>query len=288
MSNIEQLVIGSWGPIKSAKTTFGLTFPRPLVHLDFDLGFERARARIPANLQIITVPHNVPLTPLILDSGDIITKGYKLPIKFPKQKMPGGTLEIWENEIIPDIVLIMETPRILSILYDTGTVMWSIDKDAQLERAQKSAAKFGNTRETLSQIEYSVPNQEIRALLGAAKHYGKNLYIPHHIGGMYEERLTTKGTESVRTGDTWDGWSHLGAIVDVIGRTKIQTPINGQGIVTELVIETCGYTLQAEGLTVPNPTFDTVLSLINTLREAEGDKSNTAIFTQAGLNTLPN
>jgi hypothetical protein len=265
VAEIENLVIGSWGDIKTCKTTLGLSFPTPIVHFDFDLGFERARNRIPPNLKVLEVPYNIALTESMLVTPDIISKKYRIPIKFPKQASK-GILDLWENQIITDIVLVLGVERIKSLLFDTGTVMWNLDKDAQLERVQTAASKRGNTRENLAQIEYSVPNTEMRALLGHAKHYGKNLYISHHIGGVYEERLTNSGTQSVRIGDTWDGWNHLGAIVDVIVRTKVKAATNGLGPVPEATIETCGYTLSAEGLVIPNPTFDTILAMINALR----------------------
>jgi len=268
---IEQLVIGSWGEIKTAKSTFGLSFPNPLVHLDFDLGFERASNRIPPNLQIVRVPYNIPLTEKILSQGDIITKMYKIPIRFPKQAI-AGILALWEEQIIADIITILGMERIKSILYDTGTVMWGLDKDAQLERAQQN----NKTRINLTEIEYATPNQEMRAVLGHCKYYGKNLYIPHHVGGIYEERLTNTGTKSVRVGDTWDGWKHMGAIVDVILKTQISR--NGQGITPEATIETCGYTLSAEGLTLANPTFESILNTINTLMESERNSVGTAIL----------
>jgi len=264
MDEITNLVVGSWGAIKTFKTTFGLTFPTPLVHLDFDLSFDRAKNRIPPHLQVVQIPYNVALTAGILSQGDVISKAYQIPVKFPKQRIR-GVLEVWESQIIPDIMEILGTPRIKSLLLDTGTIMWGTDKDAQLQRAQGNNA----TRISLKSIEYAVPNQEMRALLGSAKNHGKNLYIPHHIGGVYEDVLTTQGTDSIRIGDTWDGWSHLGAIVDVIVKTGRQTPASGIGPIPEITIETCGYTLSAEGLSIPNPTFDNLLALINALRGAD-------------------
>ena len=80
----------------------------------------------------------------------------------------------------------MLEPRISSMLLDNGTVMWNVAKDAQLEKAQGSKTD----RISLLPIEYSTPNGQMRAVLGSAQHYGKNLYIPHHVGGKYESRLT--------------------------------------------------------------------------------------------------
>ena len=273
MSDVEQLIMGAWGDIKTAKTTLGLSFPTPWVLFDFDLGFGRSKHRLPLiqpGKTLIEIPWNIALTADILGAADMIVKSYKLPIKFPKQ-LVRGWLALWEEEVLPDITITMETSHIKSILYDTGTVMWNLGKDAQLERAQNAKKeKDGGTRESLSEIEYSMPNQEMRAVLGSAKHYGKNLYIPHHVGGKYQATLLGK---SERVGDTWDGWRHLGAVVDVIIKTEFRTGpilVAMPSVKTPVaVIETCGYTLGVEGRVLEEPTFGTILNAINVQRLSE-------------------
>jgi len=287
MDPIEQLVIGSWGEIKTCKSTFGLTFPTPWVMFDFDLGFARAKHRLPwlqPGKTLLEIPAGIALTSDILASADMIVKSYHLPIKMPKASLRGW-VSVWDDEILPDIVLTIETQRIRSLLYDTGTVMWNISKDAQLERAQTVTS----SRISLLPVEYTMPNGQMRAVLGSAKHYGKNLYIAHHLGGKYQDVISTKGTDSIRVGDTWDGWNHLGAIVDIIMRTgfaegpiRVAMPPEKWPIAT---IETCGLTLSAEGQVVNIPTFDSVLALINSQREADGLSMSTVQLpaTPAGL-----
>lgn len=272
MSDVDQLVIGAWGDVKTAKTTLGLSFPTPWLLFDFDLGFARSKHRLPKiqpGKTLMEIPWNMPLSSDLLHSADMIVKSYKLPIKFPKQPVRGW-LSLWEDEVLPDITMTMEADYIKSLLYDTGTVMWNLGKDAQLERAQNNSAKKNETRESLSEIEYSMPNQEMRAVLGSAKHYGKNLYIPHHVGGKYERTMSGR---SERVGDTWDGWRHLGAIVDIIVHTGFETGPMLVGMpptkTPKIEIETCGYTLGAEGKTLLEPTFEMILSLINNLRTLE-------------------
>tara|TARA_Y100000310_G_scaffold193641_1_gene193605 strand:+ start:11878 stop:12504 length:627 start_codon:yes stop_codon:yes gene_type:complete len=203
----------------------------------------------------------------MLSQADIVTKTYRIPIRFPKQPIR-GVLELWEGEVMPDIIMAMEAPHIKSIVYDTGTVMWRLATDAHLQRAQTGSSA---TRTSLIQIEYAQPNQESRAVISAPRHYGKNLCITHHIGGKYENRISAKsstGYESVRIGDTWDGWNHLGAIADVIVKTYIQETVVVGGVTKAPAarIETCGYTLAAEGLDLVTPSFDMILNIINQLR----------------------
>ncbi len=286
MSDVEQLVLGAWGDIKTAKTTLGLSYPTPWVLFDFDLGFARSKHRLPLiqpGKTLIEVPWNMPLNRDILGAADMIVKSYKLPIKFPKQPVRGW-LSLWEDEVLPDITMTMEAENINSLLYDTGTVMWNLGKDAQLERAQNNASNktAGGTRESLSEIEYSMPNQEMRAVLGSAKHYGKNLYIPHHVGGKYQPTMSGK---SERVGDTWDGWRHLGAIVDVIVHTEFEIGPLLVGMPSTRTpaarIETCGYTLGVEGKVILEPTFNLILALINQQREV--DAASPGLIVMPGI-----
>jgi len=238
-----------------------------MVHFDFDLGFKRAANRIPSDWKVLELAFGTALEAGHLMQGyDLITKSYLIPIRFPRQPVK-GLLDLWTGQIIPDLLLCIQAPHIKSLLLDTGTIMWAIDKDAQLERAQQSAGQKGGTRVNLTEMEYSIPNQEMRALLSAARGYGKNLYMPHHVGGKY---VTGPDGASQRIGDTWDGWRHLGAIIDVIVQTKRHTEITPgpvgslptTTVTPAILVETCGYTLRVEGQTLFNPTYDILLSNI--------------------------
>lgn len=254
--------MASWGPIKTCKTTLGLFFPQPSVLFDFDLGFERALPRLPTHCKYLVIPANIALQPQHLTLADIIVKKYQIPIKFPRKPVK-GILDLWDNQVKPDIILAAESPNIKSIILDTGTVWWSMDTAAQLERVQQKSPD----RVNLQQIEYSIPNQDARALLGYIRQCGKHLYMPHHVGGIYQDIETRYGKESIKIGETWDGFSHLGAIVDVIGRTYIET-VNGKKK-PHIMVETCGYTLDIEGMFLVEPTFDVLLSEINRIRASE-------------------
>ena len=271
---IDTLTVGSWGDIKTVKTTFGLTFPKPLIHFNLDLGFHRASHRFPAHK---TISPFQPLTAHDLENNkDILSKDYMIPVRFPGQP-PQGVLNLWQQAIIPEIMLTLQHPGTRSVLIDTGTVMWQVCKDAQLERVQQAAAqKDRQARTNLIQMEYALPNQEMRAILSAARMSGKNIYVTHHIGGKYEDRPDVSGrVSSVRVADTWDGWSHLGAIMDVVLRHRIDVrsePAVGGPTITKtpvVDIETCGYTLSAEGITLPNPDFSALLNVINVFRSQE-------------------
>ena len=204
------------------------------------------------------------MTPQLFDAAPIITKQYQMPIKLTRGNVK-GSLGLWENEVMKDFVDAVVSPVIKTIVVDTGTLFRKLNTDAQLERAQIAAGGRGGTRTSLQQIEYGIPNTEMRGLISAVRTYGKNLCITHHIGGIYEERLKPNGSESVRIGDTWDGFNQLGAYVDMIVKTSIKR-IPNQPPMPMVSIETCGYTLDAEGMEIPFPSFDNFVSLLNGLR----------------------
>jgi hypothetical protein len=138
--------------------------------------------------------------------------------------------------------------------------MWSIRTRAHLEKAQVR----NPDRIRLQQIEYGEPNTDMAAVLGACRSYSKSLVLLHHVGGIYEARLTAQGTEEIRIGDTFDGWSKSGNLVDIIMRTY------KNGITTGVEVIDCGLTLAAEGKKIENATFQIILDEINRLRGTDG------------------
>ncbi len=270
---VMQLLLCIWGEIKTAKSSIGLTFPKPLMHFDFDMGFHRAEPRV-SHLKILKVPWDQPLSNVIPQVApdnppDIITKPYPKPIKFPGQKV-FGMLDLWENHIVPDVMSVCAAPWIVSVNFDTGSVMTEVAQAAHLERAQQREP--GRTQ--LTQIEFGKPNGELRALYDAMKTYGKNLASVHHVGGVYQESFVPHGNsvkkESVRIGDTWQGFTGTGKAVDVIGRMEIiRGAVNGSKPTPQMTIVTCGLTLTAEGIPLLNPTYEGILSLINGLRGSQ-------------------
>ena len=271
MESIKALTIGLYGEIKTAKTTLGLLFPKPIMHFDLDLGIDRAIHRF-IKFSLLEVPANQPLPVEALNGHyEIVTKPYYIPIRLPQMPV-AGVVGLWEQQFLVDYFLAVNSPHIKTIIIDTGTKLWNMAKEAQLERAQRS----NPNRHNLIQIEYTLPNQEIRAVLGAARQTGKNLYIPHHIGGKYEPQPNpqTGRMESTQVGFTWDGWSHLGAAMDLVLKSRTVTedkktvPPSSEEIPV-VDIETCGYSLRAQNITLPNPTFDTILALVNHFRSQD-------------------
>lgn len=266
---IDTFQLATWGDIKTCKTTLGLTFPKPIIMLDLDRGFHRAKQRF-TQFKILELQIGEALSLAHIDSGaEIIVVPYQVPIKFPGQRSP-ETLTLW-NQIIQDVRTGCGHPLVRTIYYDTGSVLWLLCREAHLERILSENAN----RQTLNQYEYTKPNAEMRALYTMPKAWGKNLIIAHHMSPKYEEVQKSGnalGTEKQQTGWTWDGWNRVGGVVDVIGQTYIDR--NGTGSHPSVIIETCGLTLAAEGKVIQAPTgqlitHDMVLSTIIAERYAE-------------------
>jgi len=255
VTDIGTVTMCIWGAIKTGKTTFGLTFPKPIVYLDLDQSFERAEWRF-AGLDVRKVST---IDAATLAEGDVIKKAYLPVIKWPGANIADGYINAWEN-YCQDFKTICENPRIRTIQVDTGTMAWRMAHQAQLERVQRHTP--AKSRQNLLPVEYARPNSDMRAIYAGARAMGKNLILVHQVGGIYEDKLTPKGVEQVRVGDTWDGWRELGAFVDVVVRANWKDRTEEPSI----RIEVCGLIPAAEGITMVAPTFELVLGLINGMR----------------------
>lgn len=263
---VETMLLCYYGDIKTGKTDFALTAPKPLVHFDLDLGFDRVAHRYP------TAKRLGPNDKLVnnVNYGGITVKRYSPPMVLPNQRVQG--MEAMWAELIADISYAYSDPKIASVTIDTATVMWAWATFAQLERAQNR----DQNRIALQQIEYSRPNQEMRRILEASRLLGKNLILVHHLTDIYEKKATVRGIEEVKTGERWAGFAHTGGIADVVARSYKEPKKGIQGL--SAVIEACGFSLSAEGQRVEVPTWSKLLGVINYHRwlEAESAGGSTA------------
>lgn len=296
--DIDSLMIGLYGDIKTGKTSFMLSMPKPIVDFDFDQSFDRAAARALMNTDLSwhKVMPDEELTDEILNEYDVIVRCYDMPLQLPGSPLE-GFVNLWENKLIPEFMKTLNTPRIKSIGIDTGTLFWTVNHQAQLERVQRESSN--KIRQRLLPVEYARPNTEARSLLGAIRNKRKNLVALHHVGpkhGPGYETIRRGNREEkvfkpdVLLGETWSGFSHLGQIVDVIARTRVEkscttcsitfpdTPAGrlehgthqiDNKIVPTLEVEYCGYSLQAGGMKFQNPTYDVLFNSVNAMRLAD-------------------
>ena len=215
LTDIGNVLVASYGDIKTAKTSFGLSMPKPMVNFDFDQSFRRAAFRyVKAHKSSVRMvdPHER-LTAGMLDSpADITTLQYKMPIKFPG-KQREGFLDLWEGQVLPDLFAVYESSNIKSVMIDTGTIMWELCHQAHLERMQR-LAPADKPRIQLTQIEYGRPNSECKAVYAGARVNGKHLITLNHLGpkfgvGIVEEKKGARTERSMKSdvviGETWQG-----------------------------------------------------------------------------------
>ena len=267
---VEPVLLGVYGEVKTAKSSIGLTFPRPMVYINFDQGFHRAAWRFP-HYKVEHLNNLDSMADIINRTNgqsDVYLRTYQLPFVWPGKKAQ-GYIQIYDNLLLHDFVALYSDPRIKSVVIDTGSLLWSFICDTHLERLNTF-----KPRENLLQYDYRRPNLDMRTIIGSARHYGKNLCVIHHVGGVYENRKQGKIDVSVKVGETWSGWKEMGGLVDIVGRTYKEEVVQGPNgaLVTQkcmpyLVPEKCGLTLAAEGQRINDPTFDNIMAAINHYRQ---------------------
>lgn len=279
---------------KKGKTTFAYTGPLPIVGFSFDMGIERAlqgsRHHWFEGLKIHvepwdreTVIHATAASQLLWKPGqkaagaDIIIYELPPPIQLGSILVK-GVRELWEHfsyccsEALQDF-------NIQCTVIDTGTLARRVKADAYLQSLQESwiAAHEGNAkrgiyeegnskmRERLIQIEWAAANDAMRDIYATAQGLHKNLVVTHHLTDERKEVLVHNNgrteKENVATGERiLEGLANTPRYVDIAMRIDTWKDPAVVGAPTQLVakIQNCGYNLDLEGDSIPNPTWDKV------------------------------
>jgi len=237
------MIISYHGPEKSGKTTFGFTFPKPIIHLDFDLGRDRAIHRFKGEENLIA---SIPLPE---------PPGWSIG--------SGEATRLWA-EFCSRYDQALKDPQVKTIFIDTGTQMWKSDTQEYLENHVK---RVNPKRTQLQQIEYRMPNDRMRAKVLAARMAGKILVISHYETDEYDERWIEQPDgkmkkESIKTGRKL----HAG-FGEIRNLTDMHLYLYVDKFTPMAVIETPGYApLNAVGCRIPNPSYETLMNVVNLLR----------------------
>lgn len=215
-------IIGIWGEDKSCKTTLALTFPKPLIFMEFDIGgFDRAIYRFQKDFDTKLIRYEAYPMPIQIGKFDPAT----LTVK--PSKIIVGMKELfyhWLTRYIKHL----ENPEVASIVIDTATLLYSITCDSYLQEKQEIQFDLnGNLlpneklRTQLLQVEYREPNNRMRGIIYNAKVYKKHLVLVHHARDEYGPVRQKDGT--VAQGATGKreraGFATLGDSADVIVHT---------------------------------------------------------------------
>lgn len=218
------MIVGIWGEDKSCKTTLALTFPKPLIFMEFDVGgFQRAVYRFQNEY----------------DNGLIKYEAYPLPMTFGKfdptklevrpSKLVVGMKELF-YEFASKYIKHLQDPNVATIVIDTATLLKGITDDAYLQEIQERQMETmdPNThldkdkkplRTQLQQIEYKEPNTRTRGIYYQAKANNKHLVLVHHARDEYKPMPQRDGTlANSPTGKRERaGFTTLGDSADIIG-----------------------------------------------------------------------
>jgi hypothetical protein len=217
------MIFGLYGEDKSCKTTLALTFPKPLVHMELDIGgFDRAIYRFNGDYQSGLIKHE--MYPMPLQGLIDVTK-----LQVRPNKIITGMKELWYHFLINYIKHLDED--IATIVIDTGTLLWEVTCTAYLQ--EKQEIQFDPTgkllpneklRVSLLPIEYREPNIRMRGIIYQAKAHGKHLVLTHHSKDEYGPVLQKDGSiAEARTGKRERaGFATLGDSADVIVRAYWQ------------------------------------------------------------------
>jgi hypothetical protein len=209
------MIFGLWGDDKTGKTTLALSFPKPMLYQEIDIGgFERAKSKF--------LPE--------INSGQVIVKKYIMPLQFgnldvaklqitPSKKVV-GMRELY-YQILADYVIALRDPNIKTIVVDTGTLLWEITTDAYLQ--EKQEAQPDKLRAQLTELEYKEPNIRMRGFVYNAKAMDKHLVLTHHSREEYANAMVNGQSTKAPTGrKERSGWKSLGDGADMIVHTYLK------------------------------------------------------------------
>jgi hypothetical protein len=145
-----RLILSVQGLEKEGKTHFGFTTPDPIAYFGFDLGEEGVKEKFEATKEIFDGQYSLP-TPY--NSSD--------------------AAPLWK-QFTTDYKVALASPRIKTLLCDTGTEAWEILR----------IARFGKLTQ-IPEFKYTEVNTEYKALIKSAYDSEKNLILLHQVKKEY-------------------------------------------------------------------------------------------------------
>jgi hypothetical protein len=264
------------GDEATGKTTLAYSAPLPIVGFAFDMGIERAikggkYEELFAGLEINVIPYNKTIDHLDTEPWkdfDITIFELPSPIQLDSMRLRGNT-DLWLYSINL-MAAAFSDPKIASIVVDTMTVARRTKASSHLEVLQGAAyapdgsplpdgrGGFLRPREQLIQIEYGKINDAIRDIYTTGAGVKKNLIATHHLTDERKEAPDEHGKlVQILTGKKiLEGLAQTHRFVDI----AIRTSKEGGEIKSELL--KCGYNLKLEGVTLENPTWNSIAELV--------------------------
>jgi len=252
-----------------------MSFPKPLVDMEYDIGgFQRACRNMP----------NLPIKDWYTQ-GLIKLETYPIPFQIGKldpvaniirpSKIIVGMKELF-YQFAGNYIRHLQNPDIRTIVVDTGTLLYEVTCTGYLQEKQEiqmdangnllpSEVKKG-LRVSLLPIEYREPYIRMRGFIYQAKAYNKNLVLTHHASDEYGLVRNSKGeVVEGKTGKrVLHGWGQLGDGADVLGNTYWDKATKKPYFKVELA-----EVKELEDMVFEEPTYDKINTVIKMIRGEE-------------------
>lgn len=262
------MILAIWGEEKSLKTTLALSFPKPIYHLDLDVGgYERAAWRVDTTgITSKSFPTPLQIEKLMGATPEEIAG--KITIKIPKKVV--GMRELWQT-VMQDYINALQKPdtEVATIIMDSATQLWSICHTALLQEKQEKQIVQGvpekDIRESLKSIEYGPANDKMKSVVFSAKSFKKHLVLTHYPRDVYADKLTEKGIEQYKTGKVdVDGFNQTKRLSDLVIYTTAENTAEGLQFIGEITLS--GLIKTLEGQRISNPTYEKIKKAIDMAR----------------------
>lgn len=241
-----------------------LSFPRPIVHFDLDVGgFDRAIWRVSPE-EISSKPYLIPI-----QMEKLLGSKRETTIHFPKRVV--GYREVWE-QIVVDFVAACQDPKVETIIMDSATQLWTIAHTSLLQLKQEIQLAANpnladiDLREKLKPVEF--PNDRMRSIIYNARGSHKNLVLTHYPRNVYKQKVTEKGVEDYKSDELEpDGFKDTQKLVDIV----IWIEFNEKTTQVHARITKCGLEglgTAAVGLEI-EPSYQGIINLQKSMRGEE-------------------
>lgn len=174
------------GPPGSMKSSIALSWPKKIAFYDFDFGVHRAWGMKQVG-EISGLGVNESVWEYNGEPDSVLVRRQKLPHRSFTERYAKleGYIEYW-GTMINQLLRDCEDESIRTIIFDTGTIEWSICCDAYLQELQEeNVIKHQALRKQLQQIEYGEPNRRQKQIYDMVKSAGKDFIMVHHETDEY-------------------------------------------------------------------------------------------------------
>lgn len=274
------MIFVQWGEDKSCKSTLSMSFPKPIVNMEFDIGgFDRANRNLP----------HLPIRDWV-DQGLIRNESYVMPF-------PIGSIDLKNMSITPSKIIVgmkelfydfavhfiahLKDDNIKTIVVDTGTLLYDVTcsgylqekQEVQLDASGNLRAGEKALRVSLLPIEYREPYTRMRGFAYQAKAHGKHLVVNHHASDQYGRVPQKDGSLATdKTGKReLHGWSQWGDSADVVVHTYIaQEEVEKDGVKSTKPVPYCevelAEVLTLVGMKFREPTYEIIQKAIQFIK----------------------